>query len=100
MTKAIQVVETRLADDGEQVILQSAIYKGSAPFSGIFEVFDLDTCIHKGGEDGRTYVTVRCQFGDQNDEDADLVLELPEGANSAVGNIGGGVEVVTRIYFV
>lgn len=51
MTKAIQVVETRRADGGEQVILQSATYKGSAPFTGIFEVFDLDNCIHKGGDE-------------------------------------------------
>lgn len=99
MTKAIQIVDTRRADGGEQVILQSATYQGSAPFSGIFEVFDLDTCIHKGPDDGRTFVTVRCQFGDQNDEDADLVLEIPEGTNSVIGNIGSDVKVVKRIDF-
>lgn len=99
MSKVIRIVETRLAHGSEHVIVDAASYNGSAPFSGIFEVFDLDTCLTTDPADGRVHLTVQCQFGDQDDEDASLVLELPNGAIGVIGQVGNEVEVIARLDF-
>jgi len=99
MTRSIQIIETRLVNNGEQISVQNAIYRGSKPFSGTFEVFDLDTCIHNDPVSGKTQLTVVCQFGTQNAEDPELVFELPDGALGIVGTVGGGMDVAARIDF-
>jgi hypothetical protein len=99
MFKSIKIIETRVAVDGEQAIVRAATYQESAPFSGVFEVFDLDTCIFTNPVSGKSMLTVRCQFGNQDDEDAELLLELPNGAEDIVGVVGGGMDMVTRIDF-
>jgi len=78
------------------VVLESASYLGSLPFGGVFQVFDLASCIQEGA-DGRHFITVRCHFGESAyDEDMELQFELKTHP-LAIHGIVGGAEAVVHI---
>ena len=76
MQKTIRKVSTREMDSGAAVELQAASYKGSAPFSGIFSIFDCDYSVYRSPETGKLMVTANCHVGDSNDEDDTIELEI------------------------
>jgi hypothetical protein len=73
----INILAQRYVDNAQVVIItSSATYRGSAPFSGAFEVWDIDECLNKHAETGKTLLSVRCQWQDEYDEDNTLELEV------------------------
>ena len=78
MKKEIRVVSTRKVENVPAVGLASATYEGSAPFSGLFQVFDPDMTMYKNPETGRTRVPVICYFGARDGEDDCIVLEVDD----------------------
>lgn len=96
MQKTIRAVGTREIDNGAAIELQAASYEGSAPFSGIFSIFDCDFSVYRSSEKGKLMVTVHCHVGNSNDEDDTIELEIldPFSANFIEGYSG---EVIDRI---
>lgn len=96
MTTPIKIVASRQVDGREVLFIQSASYQGSAPFSGAFEVFDLDTCCRTDPEDGRRLVDVVCQWQGDPTEDAMVTLELhdpvPQGCVGFVGEVVANID--------
>lgn len=95
----IKVLETAIAEDGEQILLRNVSFRGSDLFSGIFNVVDLDSAVRKDLETGREFVAVCCQCEDDAKGDTILELELHADKTHLEGIIGGGVDVITRIAF-
>lgn len=94
MVHRIKITE-RSKVEGECVEVHAVSYEGSAPFAGIFQVLDIDTCIVTK-PDGHTYVQVICSIGDDALEDETLELRLLEDAHSVIG-ITGDSEAIRRI---
>ena len=95
----VDIVETRTGENSEFVLLEGVTLRGSAPFSGIFQVFDLNGCMSQNSATGTRTVRVMCQFGRGPEiEDACLDLVIPSGAPEPIGIHGEppGV-VVSRI---
>ena len=63
-------------DNGAAVELQAASYEGSAPFSGIFSIFDCDLSVYQSPESGKRIVSAHCHVGNSNDEDDTIELEI------------------------
>jgi hypothetical protein len=99
MTREVTILETKTTDCGEQVYIPAVVYENSEPFSGTFEVFDLDHCLDAKPGSNDIYITVFCSVGDTTDPDAELRLKVVHGALSVIGNVGGGVDVISRIGF-
>jgi hypothetical protein len=59
MTTNILPVSLKTVNDAQVLIVSVACFQNSAPFSGAFEVFDLDHCITRN-EDGSLMATVNC----------------------------------------
>jgi len=76
MQKTIRKVSTREMDNGAAVELQAASYEGSAPFSGIFSIFDCDLSVYQNPETGKLMVSAHCHVGNSNDEDDTIELEI------------------------
>ena len=94
----VEILETRHAQDGECIELHGATYRGSNPFDGIFQVWDLDACMHADPDTGKRAIDVICQFGTGPlDEDAVMTLVLAHEAPEPVGIVGGGIDAVVRI---
>ena len=65
------VVEHLEVTDSSIISINSATYK-NLPISGIFRVWDVDTCFRIDKETGCHIVSVICRFGDDKDEDSTL----------------------------
>ncbi len=76
MQKAIRTVGTRVIDNRGAIELRAASYEGSAPFSGLFSVFDCDSVVFRSPETGKLMVLVSCHFGASSDEDDSIELEI------------------------
>ena len=96
MPKTIRKVSTREMDNGAAVELQAASYEGSAPFSGIFSIFDCDFSVYRSPETGKLMVTANCHVGNSNDEDDTIELEIL-GTLTASFIEGYSGEVIDRI---
>ncbi len=97
MSKNI-ITEMRTVTDAQVVMIDSATFRGSEPFQGVFQVHDVDTCSHVDETTGKRLVLVRCCWEDEPDhEDAYVEIEW----NDLVLNqcIGFDGEVVARMAF-
>lgn len=95
MTRQMIPTVTAHIDDGETLLVSSARYQDSLPFSGTFQVFDLDLCVQRK-DDGRLFATVICAVdGDaEANEDSCIDIELL-GDYQAV--VGAYFDVIQRI---
>lgn len=72
----INILAFRTVNAAQTISVQSATYRGSAPFSGEFEVWDVDSCYRKDEVTGQLMVSVRCNWEQADDEDMTLELAL------------------------
>jgi hypothetical protein len=77
-TRRIHLTETGDVHDAQVFFCKSASYKGSAPFSAIFEVWDVDHALRTDPKTGMKTLTVSCQWGTQTVEDATLEIEIAD----------------------
>ena len=99
MSNEVKILATRPVDDAQTVSVRSATFRGSSPFGGEFEVWDVDTCQYTDAATSKLMLMVRCQWGDDQDtdEDATLELELCEPVTHCCEGFIG--DVVARIGF-
>jgi hypothetical protein len=91
----IEILEYLHADDMNTTQCASVSYKGSNPFSGIFLVHDVDTCIHYDTETDKKYLIVNCQWEDETLEDPEIWLEFHDKEiHQCIGFYG---DVINRI---
>lgn len=95
MSQNITITATRQVEDASVLFVQSARYKGSAPFSGVFAVWDLDHCIRVNPETGQKQVDVICGWKGTVGDDETLILDLDDVLPE--GGIGYEGEVVASI---
>jgi hypothetical protein len=94
MTTNIRPSNLKTVNDAQVLIVSDARFQNSAPFSGSFEVFDLDHCITRN-EDGNLMATVNCTTaGLPLTEDSTLEIELQGHYESCIGFSG---DVITCI---
>ena len=98
MNKTMEVLATRFVEDAQVVFIKSATYKGSLPFSGVFQVSDVDYCRRFEASAKHTIVTVQCCWSDEPEhEDSELALEVADAVSQDCVGFSG--EVVARIDF-
>lgn len=94
MTTQVLPVAFKYVTNGEVLFVNAARYQNSLPFSGAFEVFDLDYSL-KQTEDGRLIATVNCTTeGVPLTEDSVLDIEV---LGHYEGSIGYEGEVISCI---
>jgi hypothetical protein len=99
MSKKIVCTEMRKVVDAQAVIIDSARYRGSEYFGGVFEVWDVDLCVTVDESSGKTMISVRCCWEDEIDhEDAYVELEV-HNTLGIIGVIGHDDQVVSRMRF-
>lgn len=94
-TKTIKLAETVDVHDAQVFFCKSASYMGSAPFSAIFEVWDVDHALSTDPKTGIKKLTVSCQWGKETVEDATLEIEIADAILHAGEGYSG--RVVKRI---
>jgi hypothetical protein len=99
MQRTIRTVGTREIDNYAAIDLRAASYQGSAPFSGLFSIFDCDLSVYRNPETGKLMVSALCHFGSSNDEDDTIELEILEPFTTVLVE-GYSGEVVDRIEWV
>lgn len=88
MTTNIRPSSLKTVNDAQVLIVSDARFQNSAPFSGAFEVFDLDHCIARNN-DGKLMATVNCTTADLAlTEDSTLEIELQGHYESCIGFSG------------
>lgn len=95
MNKPIKIVASRQVSDGQALLIRSASYQGSAPFDGVFEVWDLDHCCRTDPETGGRLVDIVCHWQDDASEDPTMTLTVHDPLLE--GCIGFEGEVVARL---
>ena len=95
MNKPIKIVASRQVSDGQALLIRSASYQGSAPFGGVFEVWDLDHCCRTDPETGGRLVDIVCHWQDDASEDPTMTLTVHDPWRE--GCIGFEGEVVARL---
>ena len=89
--KKIVVLATEIVKDAQVFFCRSASYKGSAPFSAIFEVCDVDSALSTDKTTGRKTLQVCCQWGDNTDMstvmNVDIADRLLHAAESYCGQV-------------
>ena len=94
MKKTIQTTNHKTVSDAQVLIFSEAKFQESLPFSGAFEVFDLDQCLERK-EDGRLMAIVNGTIeGIPPTEDSTLEIEL---VGHYEGMIGFDGDVITSI---
>ncbi|WP_089960150.1 hypothetical protein [Limnohabitans sp. 2KL-3] len=94
MKKTIQTTGHKTVSDAQVLIFSEAKFQESLPFSGAFEVFDLDQCFERK-EDGRLMAIVNGTIeGIPLTEDSTLEIELVGHYEGIVGFAG---DVITSI---
>ncbi len=93
--KKIAVLATEIVEDAQVFFCKSASYKGSAPFSAIFEVCDVDRAVTTDKTTGRKTLQVRCQWGDNPDKGTVLHIEIADRLLHAAESYSG--QVVRKI---
>ena len=98
MSKNIVFTDMRTVAEAQVVMIDSATFRGSKPFQGVFEVHDVDTCSHVDDGTGKRLVLVRCCWEDEPDhEDAYFEIEWNDFVlNQCIGYDGA---VVARMAF-
>ncbi len=100
MLKELHIHSTELANDGEHVQLNSVTYEGSEPFSGIFAVADLDSCIDTEPNTGKRMVNVIWALRPNAESNSEcLSFELSDPPHCVTGIVGGGVDVIVAVEF-
>ena len=98
MSKNIIFTEMRTVADAQVVMIDSATFRGSEPFQGVFQVHDVDTCSQVDETTGKRLVLVRCCWEDEPDnEDAYLEIQLNDVVTKT--SIGYHGDVVARMAF-
>ncbi len=93
--KNIEIAETEDVNDLEVLLVQSAIFDGSVPFSGCFVVFDIDLVTRTDPQTGKTFVHINCAFGDEPyNEESMIEIEVLSYESVVIGFDG---EVIRRM---
>ena len=88
MKPRVTITSRRKVENVQAIMIDSASYKGSEPFSGVFEVWDVDECMHTDVS-GRLMVKVLCSEGPVYDEDRTLDLALHDTiTHTVIGHYG------------
>lgn len=99
MKTRVTISSTRKVENVQAIMINSASYKGSDPFGGVFEVWDADECVFTD-ENGRLMVSVLCSEGPLYDEDhtLDLMLHdtIPHTVIGHYGEVASTIDI-TRI---
>ena len=90
--------EMRTVTDAQVVMIESARFRGSEPFRGVFQVHDVDTCSHVDESTGKRLVLVRCCWENEPDHE-DAYLEVEWNDTMTNDSIGYDGEVVARMAF-
>lgn len=93
--KKITVLATEIVNDAQVFFCKSASFKGSAPFSAIFEVFDVDRAVSTDKTTGKKTLQVRCQWGDDPDKSTVLHIDIADRLLHAAESYSG--QVVRKI---
>ena len=95
--KTMSIVETKVVSNAQVVIARAAIYADSTPFSGVFEVWDVDHYRHTDPVTGKSTASFRCRLENTpDDEDAVLDFELIDIETEVIGYDG---DVIKQIRF-
>ena len=98
MSKNIIFTEMRTVADVQVVMINSATFRGSEPFQGVFQVQDVDTCFRVDEKTRKRVVLVGCCWEDEPDnEDAYLEIELNDVVTKT--SIGYHGDVMARMAF-
>ena len=93
--KKVDILETEMVREVQAPVVHAASFQGSEPFSGTFQVWDLDDLIRFDPDTGKRTATVLCSAGDAPyHEDSMIEIEL---TSVEVGAIGFDGHVVRRI---
>ena len=90
--------EMRKVTDAQVVMIESARFRGSEPFRGVFQVHDVDTCSHVDESTGKRLLLVRCCWENEPDHE-DAYLEVEWNDTMTNDSIGYDGEVVARMAF-
>ncbi len=98
MSKNIIFTEMRTVADVQVVMIDSATFRGSEPFRGVFQVQYVDTCFRVDETTRKRVVLVGCCWEDEPDnEDAYLEIELNDVVTKT--SIGYHGDVMARMAF-
>lgn len=95
MRLRIVAVATRTVRDASVLQINSATVDDSAPFSGIFEVADLDRCLRTDLVNGRQYAQVLCRWEDDQSNTDTMILGIQDPTPTGITSFTG--EVVARL---
>ena len=97
MQRKIRIIAMRTVDDAATLFVQSALYQGSEPFSGHFQVVDADLCVGLNAETKNQVASVYCLNGDGQGEDEMIEIEVDDTVIQISEGYTG--EVIDRIDF-
>lgn len=91
----IAILETEVVLGANVFFCKSASYKGSAPFSAIFAVCNIDHALTTDKATGKKPLEAHCQWGTQKTEKSILHIDIADALLHAGEGYSG--QVVTRI---